>query len=189
MTETPQDTQLAADAGPTPAPEFDLEAWLAGARPPTGHQRVIGAGHLLGEYEHLSAQLEDLRTPGSRVTRPGMFVGAGPSEAEIAARMTRIRAEIDASIIDLRFQALDIEQQKACDDAARKPDGSLDGGERAARWVAAACVSHRMTPEHARQMRRSIGESQFWQCWHTVDRLTTEHVTVPFSLAHSAREG
>ncbi len=189
MTETPQDVPQPASLAMPVVPEFDLGAWLAGSRPPTAHVRVIGAGHLLAEYEHLSAQLEDQRVPGSRAT---MFVSAGPSEAKIVARMTRIRGEIEASIIDLRFQALDFDQQKACDEASRKPDGALDGGERAARWIAAACVSHQMTVEHARQMRKAAGESQFWRCWQAVDRITTEQVAVPFSLAHStaaAQEG
>jgi hypothetical protein len=180
----PQDTD--------PVDAFDIEAWLAGARPPTRHVRVIGAGHLLGAYEELDARLADLRVPGSRATRPGMFVANhDQEEPRIVAQMTALRAEIDASTIDLRFQALPYEQQQELDDAVRDKDGKLDGVERQTRWIAAGCVSHPMSAAQARQMRLAIGEGQFDACWSALWAVSQQQPTVPFSLAHSvaAQEG
>lgn len=186
-------TEQPIDPGQVPVPQdlpiveaFDLGAWLAGAKPPTAHVRVIGAGHLLAEYEELDAQLTDLRAVGSTRPRPGMFVShTGPQEPRIVARMDAIRAEIAASTIDLRFRALPFETQTDLDDSCRGKDGKLDPIERQIRWIAAGCESHPMTVEQARQMRLAIGDAQYDQCFAALWRISQQPITVPFSLAHS----
>lgn len=179
----PQDIPLEA--------EFDLGAWLTDARPPTKHVRVIGAGHLLGEYEQLAAELSDLRAVGA-ANRPGMLVGTVDREAQrIVSDLDQIRSAIDASTIELQFQALSYEAQQAADAPARGADGKFDVLERQAQWVSAGCVSHSMTVEQARHMRLAIGDGQFDACFNAVWTISQQQVTVPFSLAHSTagREG
>jgi hypothetical protein len=121
-----------------------------------------------------------------------MFVdGHDQEESRISARMTAIRAEIDASTIDLRFQALPYEVQQELDDAVRGDDGKLNGVERQTRWIAAGCVSHPMSVDQARLMRLAVGEGQFDACWSALWAVSQQQPSVPFSLAHSvaAQEG
>jgi hypothetical protein len=115
-----------------------------------------------------------------------MFVAqTDPEEPRIVARMTQVRAEIDASTIDMRFQALPYEVQQELDASVRGEDGKLDPVERQVRWIAAACVSHPMTVSQARQMRIAVGDGQFDACWAAVWAVSQQQVSVPFSLAHS----
>jgi hypothetical protein len=186
----PQDA-VPEPAALLPVPEFDFGAWLSGARPPTRSVRVIGACHLIGEYEEMDAQLTAMRTPGSTALRPGMFV-RGPSEAQIVERMTRLRQEMDASTIDLTFRALTYAEIEIFDEASKGKDGELDATERAARWISASCISHQISEGQAREMRSALGEGQYWACFRAVREASNELPSVPFSLAHSAtvvREG
>jgi hypothetical protein len=167
-----------------PAPAWDLDQWLNNSRPPERSVRVIGRGDLLAEYEELERQLTDAKAAGN-----GMLVGRA-GERRIAQRMTAVREQMRASAIDLRFRALVAEEQDDVDAAcARKDDGSIDGSDRAARMVAAACVSHELSVEQAHVMRVRIGEGQFLSCWRAVHDATNERtVDVPFSSAHYAEE-
>lgn len=167
------------------APAWDFGQWLTNSRPPERSVRVIGRADLVAAYEELERQLLDAKATGPS----GMLVGRA-SERRVAARMTAVREQLRASAIDLRFRALTAEEQEAVDaECTRDSKGGLDGTDRAARMIAAACVSHPIDVAQAHEMRVRIGEGQFLTCWRAVHDATNERtVDVPFSSAHYAEE-
>lgn len=166
------------------ADEFDLDAWIDGAKLPEKSVTVYGRADLVAEFEQLN---EQLRTMKAAATLDDGRLSGDP-QARLARRMEDVRTEMQSSALTFRFRAILKEAGDEIRGAAPKDsDGDPDGGYVAAHWIAAACVSPAgLTAEKANAIRARIGEGQYAALWNTAWSVSNDRsVSVPFSLAAS----
>ena len=166
-----------------PTDEFDLDAWISGAKLPERSVTVYGRADLVAEFEGLEERLHAIKDDEPPADR----LGVTSESVRIAGRMESLRQEMKGSALTFRFRALTRDEQKAITDAAPKgKDGEPDQLYVAANWIAKACISPGMTAAQAEQMRPRLGEGQYASLWDTAWTVSNaKHVDVPFSLAAS----
>lgn len=156
--------------------DFDLEAWLAGARPPERSVTVYGRADLVADLEALDAAYEAAR--GASTDR--RLVGAG---SDLARLIQEKRAEMEASRLTIRVRGLERETVREQAEQATK---DTTDEEVAVRQIAAAAVQPRMTEDQARRLLARIGWGQFRSISDAVwEASTNKQVTAPFSRAIS----
>lgn len=154
---------------------FELDEWLAGARPPERAITVYGRADLVADLEALDADYEAARSAGDR--RLG-----GPAD-DIRQRMRALRAEMESSRLTVRVRGLD--RDTILGHAERFKDDEDEVAVSVAQ-VAAAAVSPRMSEDQARRLMERIGWGQFRSIADVVwETSTRKQVTVPFSRATS----
>lgn len=163
--------------------EFDIDSWITGAKLPEKAVTVYGRADLIAQYQDLEQQLLSTQDGGPSDDRM-----TGDPRARIARRMEQVRDDMRSSAVTFRFRALLKDEVKAIRDAApRNKDGDADDEFVAARWIAAASIAPRLTPEQAESIRAKIGEGQYAALWDAAySAANDKRVSVPFSLAASA---
>lgn len=172
---------------PTTTNDFDLDAWILGAKLPEKSQTVYGRADLVAEFEALDQQLHALNA--AEVDEDADERLSGDPAAALARRMESLRQQMQGSALTFRFRALLKDEADAIRKAAPKDsDGDPQGDYVAAHWIAAACISPAgLTPEKAEAIRQRIGEGQYAALWHAAWSVANDQaVSIPFSLAASA---
>lgn len=166
-------TEHVNDHEPAAEPEdFDLEAWLAGARPPERSVTVYGRADLVADLEALEAEYDVARSTDRRLSGPA---------ATIRTRIRQARAELEASRLTVRVAGLPRETLLEHSKLADVTEVDL-----AVKQVSAGAVRPVMTEAQARALLDRIGWGQFRGIVDAVwEASTNKQVTAPFSRATS----
>jgi hypothetical protein len=155
---------------------FDLEAWLSGARPPERAVTVYGRADLVATLEELEAEYDAARTTDRRL--------GGPAD-DLRRRIREVREELESSRLTIRVRSLDRDTQNEHVERFQSTEGITEA-DMAVVQIAAAAVAPRMTEEQAVRLMDRIGWGQFRSLADAVFRVSTDKtVTVPFSRAAS----
>lgn len=165
--------------------EFD--AWMSGARLPEKSVTVYGRADLVADLAELEEQLQ----AANQAVLVDERMNGGSSARAIAAKINAVQEEMKSSAMTFRFRSLPKATVKGIYADAPKvkdDDGEMtpDMDHVAVHWVAAACVSHNLTPAKVEQIQDRIGDGQFVGLWEAAFTASNEkRVSVPFSLAAS----
>lgn len=157
--------------------EFDLDAWIAGAKLPERIVTVYGRGDLVAEAEHLRTQVAGSRSEPREDGRLNGRVAA--LERELAT----LQDQFEASRLEIRVRALPLEEYRGA--VAHLGKDATDEDATYA-YFAAQVVSPRMTAEQVKLLRDRIGEGQWMALIEAANSVMTDRrLDVPFSSATS----
>ena len=150
---------------------FDVEAWLSGATRVTKYVDVYGKPGLQADIDELDSRLR-------RETDE-------QEQSALAERIESLRAEMEASRIGFRFQA--ITEARASDLREQRDEDGDDDLAGAYRCLAAQCLNPALTAEQMRRLCDALGEGYFSQTVLAAANAAQQGlgVTVPFSSAAS----
>ena len=162
--------------------DFDLDAWIDGARLPERSVTVYGRADLVAEHQALEEERQRLERASIGDDRI-----AGPLY-DVAAQVIEAEKRMQESALTIRFRALMRDEAKAITSAAPKDSsGEPEADYLAAAWLAASSVSPKMTPDQVNAIRAKIGEGQFNSLWQAAWGVSNDRrPDVPFSFAASA---
>lgn len=158
--------------------EFDLDAWIDGAKLPEKAVTVYGRADLVAEHYELTKQLEDASTDEAR----GDERLSGSPGPRLARQIREVEDQMRSSALTFRFRAIldaDVE-------AAKKAHPSNDDA-RAYFMLAQQVVHPQVAEEQWPKIRARIGEGQFEALLNAAAEASHQRqISVPFSLAASA---
>lgn len=159
--------------------EFDLDAWIAGARLPERIVTVYGRGDLVAEAAHVRSQLDAARSESradDRLTGPGATAG-------LQRELEMLQDQFEASKLEIRLKALPLEEYRAA--AADLPKTATDEDATYA-YMSAQVVSPGMNASQVKALRDRIGEGQWMSLIDAANGVMTDRrLDVPFSSASS----
>lgn len=159
------------------AKDFDIEAWLNGARLPERSVEIYQRPDLLATINELDAELE--RTPAEEES-------LGGERAALEEKYNEVAAQIAASRTVFRVRALTGDQITRFD----KKHPKIDPENRMAHLLAMAIVAPApMSFEQVQRLRAVIGDAQYARLWVAFREATDTApvVPAPFSPKRSPR--
>lgn len=167
-----------------PADDFDLEAWIGGAKLPERACTVYSRPDLVGQYEALDADLRRLQSRDDDESADERL-GTKSEPQRIAAQMDAIRREMDASARVFKFRSLAPGELDEIKDAAGK---GAQPEELTFRVLATQCVQPAgITWEQFKTLYQALGDGYFnATILQTANEAREANaVALPFSLAAS----
>jgi len=160
--------------------DFDLDAWIDGAKLPEKSATVYGRADLVAEYEALDAQLRAEKAKSvddERLT--------GDPKVAIAERMADVRDRLQGSALTFRFRALLDSESKPIREAHKGSDDELTF-----KLLSVQVLEPKVSPEQWPKIRERIGDGQFSHLVEAAGAASYDRqVSIPFSLAASALLG
>lgn len=158
--------------------DFDLDAWIDGAKLPEKAVTVYGRADLVAEHHELNQRLQDAgRDDGLQDDRL-----TGSPAGRLAQQIRDIEEQMRKSALTFRFRAIldaDVE-------AAKKAHPSNDDA-RAYFMLTKQVVHPQVTEAQWPKIRERIGEGQFEALLNAAAEASRQRqISVPFSLAASA---
>jgi len=162
----------------TKSDDFDLNAWIDGAKLPEKSATVYGRADLVAEYEALDQQLRAEKARGD-VDDARL---SGDPKVAIAQRMDEVRSALQASALTFRFRALLDAEAKPIREAHKGGDEELTF-----KLLSVQVVEPKVSAEQWPKIRERIGDGQFAHLVEAAGSASYDRqVSVPFSLAASA---
>lgn len=163
---------------PADPADFDLDAWIDGARLPEKAVTVYGRADLVAEHYELSQQLQAASaTPAVDDDRM-----VGSPAGRLAQQIRDVEEAMRSSALTFRFRAIldgDVE-------AAKKAHPS-DDDARAYFMLSKQVMHPQVTEAQWPKIRERIGEGQFEALLNAAAEASHQRqISVPFSLAASA---
>lgn len=157
--------------------DFDLDAWIDGAKLPEKAVTVYGRADLVAEHHELTEQLQ---AANARTIDDDRMVGS--PKGRLAQQIRDVEEQMRSSALTFRFRAIldaDVEAAKK----AHPGDDDARTYFMLTRQVIHPEVAEAQWP----QIRSKIGEGQFAALLEAAAQASYERqVSVPFSLAASA---
>lgn len=170
-----------SDAFTKPSDDFDLDAWISGAKLPERTQTVYGRADLIAEHEELSAAL--VRARSAALDDSDERLSAGADVSTLERRIVEVEDAMAASALTFRFRAILSEE---LDEAKRAVGKDADESTLTYELLSRQCVHPRVPAERWQQIRARIGEGQFAALTEAASSASFDRqVSVPFSLAAS----
>ena len=157
--------------------QFDVDAWISSAKPPTRSCAVYGRADLVAKFETLHRQADALDA-----SQPASFAGAPGND--LRERASEMRAQIEASALTVVVRGMMLEERR--DLAELHKDDDPTALRYTTEAVALCMLEPVMTNAQVSRLRSAIGETQWADIVAALEAASGESIDVPLSRAGSA---